>query len=178
MMYFHACNYLYYTSCCWPCWPRVNKEFRLAQENKTSPGGNKTPVALDACRIKRCDHLYSGDETLIRFINYFRRHYWPFARFSSRMRTCGVCPKYHCLVFFYDFRRRIVVAINNFYRILFPMPSEDRDDHDQIEHMLTLILAIDVWWSWPMLFHNISSLPPPPPPLKKFMVHVLYYLLS
>ena len=26
----------------------------------------KTPVVLDACRIKRCENLYSGDETLIR----------------------------------------------------------------------------------------------------------------
>ena len=44
------------------------------------------------------------------------------------------------------------------------MPSEDRNDHDQIEHMLALILAIDVWWSWPLTSLNISS---PPPPKKK-----------
>ena len=57
-------------------------------------------MALDAaCRIKRCDNLYSGEETLIRFINYFRRHHWPYARFSSRMCTCAVCPKTHSFVF-------------------------------------------------------------------------------
>ena len=30
-------------------------------------------MVIDACRIKRCDNLYSGEETLMRFINYFRR---------------------------------------------------------------------------------------------------------
>ena len=41
------------------------------------------------------------------------------------------------------------------------MHSEDRNDRDQIEHMLALILAIDVWWSWPLISLNIS------PPLQK-----------
>ena len=62
------------------------------------------------------------------------------------------------------------------------MPSEDRNDRDQIEHMLTPILAIDVWWSWPLISLNIS----PPPPKKSPWEHdgiacymyVLHYLLS
>ena len=44
------------------------------------------------------------------------------------------------VLYFYDFRRRIVDALN----IFFPMHSEDHNDRDQIEHMLALILAIDV----------------------------------
>ena len=44
----------------------------------------------------------------------------------------------------------------------FPKHSEDRNDRDQIKHMLALILAIDVWWSWPLISLNIS-----PPPLQK-----------
>ena len=34
----------------------------------------KLPWCLDACRIKRCDNLYSGEETLM-------RHHWSYARF-------------------------------------------------------------------------------------------------
>ena len=106
--------------------------------------------------IKRCDNLYSGEETLKRFINYFRRHHWPYARFSSRMCTCAVCPKTHCFV--------VLWFSTTYYWCLehcFPMHSEDRNDRDQIEHMLALILAIDVRWSWPLISLNIS------PPVQK-----------
>ena len=68
------------------------------------------------------------------------------------------------------------------------MPSEDRNDHDQIEHMPTPILAIDVWWSWPLISLNISPPTPTPPPQKKkspwehdgiaCYMYVLHYLLS
>ena len=47
---------------------------------------------LDACRIKRCDNLYSGEETLM-------RHHLPYARFSSRMCTCAVYSKTYCFVY-------------------------------------------------------------------------------
>ena len=36
MIYFHAFNYLYYTSCCWLCWPRVNKELELASQRNAN----------------------------------------------------------------------------------------------------------------------------------------------
>ena len=104
---------------------------------------------LDAYRIKRCDNLYSGEETLM-------RHHWPYARFSSRMCTCAVYPKTHCFVFLW-FSTTYCWCLNH----CFPMHSEDLNDRDQIEHMLALILAIDVWWSWPLISLNIS--PPPPP---------------
>ena len=44
------------------------------------------------------------------------------------------------VLYFYDFRRRIVDAFEH----CFPMHSEDRNDRDQIEHMLALILAFGV----------------------------------
>ena len=62
-------------------------------------------------------------------------------------------------------RRCIVDAINNCYSILFSYVLRRSQWHDQIEHMLTPILAIDVWWSWPLISLNIS--PPPPFPPKK-----------
>ena len=122
-------------------------------------------MALDACRIKRCDNLYSGNETLIRFINYFRRHHWPYARFSSRMCTCTGYPKTHCFVFFMIFVDVLLMPWTIAIEYCFPLHSEDRNDRDQIEHMLALILAMDVWWSWLLISLNIS--PPPPPPKKK-----------
>ena len=39
------------------------------------------------------------------------RHHWPYARFSSRMCACAVYPKL-IVLYFYDFRRRIVDALN------------------------------------------------------------------
>ena len=82
------------------------------------------------------------------------RHHWPYERFSSRMCTCAVYPKTHCFVFLW-FSTKYCWCIEH----CFPMHSEDRNDRDQIEHMLALILAIDVWWSWPLISLNIS--PPP-----------------
>ena len=116
--------------------------------------------------IKRCDNLYSGEETLMRFINYFRSHHWPYARFSSRMCTCAICPKTHCFVFLW-FSTTYCWCVEH----CFPMHSEDRNDRDQIEHMLALILAIDVRWSWPLISLNIS-----PPIQKKVLGNIwLYY---
>ena len=44
------------------------------------------------------------------------------------------------VLYFYDFRRRIVDALN----IVSLCTQKNRNDRDQIEHMLALILAIDV----------------------------------
>ena len=97
-------------------------------------------MALDGCRIMRCDNLYSEDETLIRFINYFRRHHW----LEQNVHLRGLSEN-SLFCKFYDFRRRIVGAILTIaIECCFPMPLEDRNDHDQIEHILTLILAKDV----------------------------------
>ena len=100
-------------------------------------------MALDAGQIKRCDNLYSGDETLIRFITFgdIIGHMQGYRAECAPARSV----RKFIVLYFYEFRRRIVDAINNCYRILFPMPSEGRNDHEQIEYMLTLILAIDVW---------------------------------
>ena len=107
-------------------------------------------MVLDACRIKRCDNLYSGEETLM-------RHHWPYAWFSSRMCTCAVYPKTQWFVFLWF---STTYALN-----IVSLCTQNRIDRDQIEHMLALILAIDVWWSWPLISLNIS----PPPPSKKVL---------
>ena len=101
-------------------------------------------MVLDACQIKRRDNLYSREETLM-------RHHWPNARFSSRMCTCAVYPKTHCFVFLW-FSTTYCWCLEH----CFPMHSEDRNDRNQIERMLALILAIDVWWSWPLISLNTS----------------------
>ena len=93
-------------------------------------------MALDACRIKRCDYLYSGDENSIRSAASLAIC----KVLEQNAHLCGLSE--NSLFCFYGFRRRFVDAINIEY--CFPMPSEDRNDHDQIEHMLKLILAIDV----------------------------------
>ena len=97
-------------------------------------------MAIDACRIKRCDNLYSGYETLIRFINYLRRH-WLEQKVHWKL----------IVLYFYDFRRRIVDAINNCYRILFPYairrsqwPWQDwAYAYTDPGHRCLMILAID-----------------------------------
>ena len=112
--------------------------------------------------------------TLIRFINYFRRHHW--LEHNVHLHLRGLSENSFFLYFYY-FRRRIVDAILTIaIECCFPMPWEDRNEHDQIEHMLTLILAKDIWWSWPFFSLNISP-PPPPPPKKKSLWTRLYCML-
>ena len=83
----------------------------------------------------RCDNLYSGEETLIRFINYFRRHHW----LEQNVHLRGLSENsLFCIFMISD--AILTIAIE----YCFPMPSADRNDHDQIEHMLTLTLAKDV----------------------------------
>ena len=95
-------------------------------------------MAIDACRIKRCDNLYSGDETLIRFINYLRRHW-----LEQKVHLRGLSGNLlFCIFMIFDDVLLMPETIAIEYCC--PMPSEDRNDHDQIEHMLTPILAIDV----------------------------------
>ena len=62
-------------------------------------------MVLDACRIKRCDNLYSGEETLM-------RHHWPYARFSRAECALARSIRKLIVLYFYDFRRRIVDALN------------------------------------------------------------------
>ena len=93
-------------------------------------------MALEACRIKRCDNLYSGNETLIRFINYIRRHHW----LEQNVHLRGLSENaLFCIFIIFD--DVLLMSQTNAIEYCFPMHSEDRNDHDQIEHM---ILAIDV----------------------------------
>ena len=64
-------------------------------------------MVLDACRIKRCDNLYAGEETLMRFISTI-------GHMQGSRAECALARSVRKLIvlYFYDFRRRIVDALN------------------------------------------------------------------
>ena len=109
--------------------------------------------------IKRCDNLYSGEETLMRFINYFGVI---IGHMQGSRAECALARSVRKLIvlYFYDFRRRIVNALN-----IVSLCT-------QKIAMTVTRLSICSHWSWPSMsddpghwFLSISR--PPPPSLQK-----------
>ena len=122
-------------------------------------------MALEACRIKRCDNLYSGDETLIRFINYFRRHHW----LEQNVRLRGLSENaLFCIFIIFD--DVLLMSKTNAIEYCFPctqkiamtMTRLSICSHRSWPLMSLMILAID-------FSQYLATPPPPPPPQKKVL---------